>query len=175
MELEDIKKYLDGSNYVILEGIGGIGKSELAKKYVLDNKERYNIIQFINFKDSLLSTIADSLEVYNFDYSKYEKEYSKEKIFKEKMSILKKTSKNRKILIVIDNFNVAADDNFHRFVSNEYKVIFTSRERHSGNVVVVKSMESDGDLKELFSVYYHSRVHLEPKKMSLKMKLLFMI
>ena len=167
-ELKEIDQYLKKGSYVILEGIGGIGKSELAKRYANDNEGNYDIIQFITFKESLLSTIANSLEINNFDYAKYKQNYPKEEvekqIFAAKMSALQKC--DERTLIIIDNYNVAADDNFHRLVSNKYKVIFTSRERHSGNAIEVLKMKSDADLLDLFYVYYHSRIYTASEKIT---------
>jgi len=178
MELAKIQDALANDSYVFLEGMGGIGKSELAKRYATLNSDKYDIIQFITFKDDLQNTIADNLKFRNFNYEKYLEIYGKNKqervkrIFDDKMSILKKyveddkDGKKRTALIIIDNYDVPADDEFHRFVSNNYKVILTSRERHTGNVVEIDSMESDGDLFSLFNKYYYSRQHTTKPKIT---------
>ena len=155
-ELEQIDAQLEESTYVILEGIGGIGKSELAKQYAWQYRNKYDIIQFIPYQHSLLSTIATSLRLRNFNTIPYESHYKNEeilvRIFEDKMACLQQYDK--RTLLVIDNYNVAADDQFHRFISGDYRVIFTSREKHSGNAIEVTPMEQGDDLWALFCEYY---------------------
>ena len=155
-EIKQIDTQFSQNTYVFLEGIGGIGKSELAKRYAWQYRKKYNIIQFITYNESLLSTIATSLRLRDFDQLQYEKDYKKEevfeRIFEDKMTCLQRY--NEKTLIIVDNYNVAADDHFHRFVSGDYRVIFTSREKHSGNVIEVAPMECGSDLMALFLEYY---------------------
>ena len=167
-ELDQIDELLVQDNYVIIEGIGGIGKSELAKRYAWLHQDKYDIVQFITFNDSLLSTISTSLKFLNFDDAKYFQNYSKDeveqRIFNAKMSCLQKHDK--RTLIVIDNYNVPADDNFHRLVSsnasNGYRVIFTSREKHDENVLEISNFETRNELFKLFNTYF-APAHLTPE------------
>jgi len=62
-DLEKIDDILDIDTYVILEGIGGIGKSELAKRYAWQFRERFDIVQFITYDKNLMTTIATSLRI----------------------------------------------------------------------------------------------------------------
>ncbi|MCL2249792.1 MAG: tetratricopeptide repeat protein [Oscillospiraceae bacterium] len=155
-DLKKIDDILNSDTYVILEGIGGIGKSELAKRYAWQFRERFDIVQFITYDKNLVTTIATSLRIRNFDETQYEQHYRKDevlaKIFEDKMTCLQSYDKHT--LLVIDNYNVSSDDNFHRFVSGDYRVIFTSREKHSENAVDVLPLETVDDLWALFSEYY---------------------
>ena len=102
-----------------------------------------------------MSTIALSLNFANFDKEKYEKypvSEAIERMYEDKMIFLQ--NYDTKTLIVIDNYNVDADDEFHRFTSGNYKVIFTSREKHDENVILVESMEENQDLLALFRKYH---------------------
>jgi tetratricopeptide (TPR) repeat protein len=167
LELMEIDKKLERDNYVFLEGIGGIGKTELAKQYAWGNKYKYDVIQFVNFNESLLLTIGSFLEIDGFDNAKYEyfpKEYIDKRIFEDKMSYLQKYDK--RTLFVIDNYNVAADDNFHRFIANEYKIIFTSCVKHGGNVLEVESLKDKDELLNLFYKYYYSDEYSSPVKIT---------
>jgi len=133
-----------------------LSKSELAKRYAWQFRERFDIVQFITYDKNLMTTIATSLRIRNFDETQYEQHYRKDevlaKIFEDKMTCLQ--SYDKRTLLVIDNYNVSSDDSFHRFVSGDYRVIFTSREKHPENAVEVLPLETVDDLWALFSEYY---------------------
>lgn len=52
-ELEDIHELLGRKKFVFLEGIGGIGKSELAKQYVKRYGKEYSHIVYLRYTGSL--------------------------------------------------------------------------------------------------------------------------
>ena len=155
-QLQEIENILENANYVIVEGIGGIGKSELAKNYAWEKRAQYDIVQFITYEKSLMNTIALSLKFRNFDHTKYQNIYGEEeiiqRIFEDKMTFLQ--SYDEKMLIVVDNYNELDDDYFYDFVSGNYKVIFTSRIEHDVNSIVLSKMNDD-DIIELFRKYYN--------------------
>lgn len=159
-EISYIDEYLQKDKYVILEGIGGIGKTELAKKYAWENREKYDIVQFITYTGDLQTTVAFSMNFHNFDTAKiaeYESKYGNEAvkyIYRDKISSLNQDYHGKRTLIVVDNYNTVADDHFAEFVSGNYKVIFTSREKHDGNTIEITEMTDEGDLMKLFSEYY---------------------
>ncbi len=160
-EIEKIDERLQTSGYVILEGMGGIGKTELAKSYAWDSQDKYDVIQFASYSGDLRTTIAHSLEFRGFDSLKaaeYERKYGSEAIkyiFRDKMAILKRENGGN-TLIVVDNYNAAADDHFDEFISGDYKIIFTSREKHGGSFIEITEMKSEGDLLALFREYYEA-------------------
>jgi tetratricopeptide (TPR) repeat protein len=159
-EISYIDEYLQRDSYVILEGIGGIGKTELAKKYAWENRGKYDIVQFITYSGDLQTTVAYSMNFRNFDNAKiaqYESKYGNEAvkyIYRDKISSLKQEYHGKRTLIVVDNYNAVADDHFTELVSWDYKVIFTSREKHNGNTIEITEMTDERDLLELFSEYY---------------------
>jgi len=158
-ELDQIDALLDSHNHIFLEGMGGIGKTELVKKYVEVFGCKFHKIQFLRYLDKgLFSTIVKSLKIDNFDADCYEKKYGKKgamkHIFDAKMSHLKKLDKDT--LIIIDNYDVLDDDYFVELTSGKYKVIFTSRVKHNADshVFEVTNMKSEKDLLDLFRTYY---------------------
>jgi tetratricopeptide (TPR) repeat protein/serine/threonine protein kinase len=173
--LMQLANALDAGNYVYIEGIGGIGKTELAKKYAEENRNKYDIIQLITYDGSLLSTIARELKFHNYDEDTYAVEYKKalqdtiindseldekinKKLFLDKLGILEEH--NEKILIIIDNYNVASDDDFDLFISGIHKVIFTSRIEHNAKKerkVVISGISDEENVLALFGTYYGER------------------
>jgi len=157
-KLKEIDNKLQNYSYVILAGMGGTGKTELAKKYAWDNQGKYDKIQFVSFNENLLSTIA-SIELDN-------DEKSDVNIFQIKMSALEKC--DEKTLIIIDNYDVPDDKNFDKFVSHKYNVIFTSRvtpqDEYKENEIDISSMENKDDLLKLFYAYYNPKLKTEEVK-----------
>ena len=133
-ELEEIHKKLEKENYVILEGMGGIGKTELVKKYsekyTERGKEKYDFVQLLTFSGNLQSTIATSLLFHNFDEATndwYTKEYGNNalsKMYDEKIRLLE--SYDERTLIIIDSYDPPDlyDEKFDKFVPAKYRVIF---------------------------------------------------
>ncbi len=123
-EIKEIKKRLDNDGYVFIKGIGGIGKSEIAKIFVEQYKEEYHTIQFCKFSDSLKSVVAtmpiDGIDEHNYGNA--------EELIKEKNKVLHLS--DEKTLIIVDNFNVTYDDFLRDFLpsnNKSFKVIFTTR------------------------------------------------
>jgi len=154
--LEKIHNTLQENNFVILEGMGGIGKTELVKRYIEIYQKDYKTIQFVNFNGNLRSTIIHDLEFDNIN--KYN--YLKEAKYYFKISELKKYKDDT--LIIIDNFSILNDECLRCFdeiiTGKEYRVIFTSREKQEHipekNRIDVKNM-NDKDAFQLFYKYYY--------------------
>jgi len=162
-ELCQISILLEKESYVFIEGIGGFGKTELAKTYAWNayNEKKYDIIQFVSYVNSIQETIALFLKFDNFDSKKYDEYIARfgkdavKYIFHDKTNWLKAhSSYEQRILIIIDNFQGCVNESdFKSFVSGQYHVIFTSREKHEGAVIEVAPMRDDV-LFPLFCEYY---------------------
>jgi len=170
--LEQIDMALGKSNYIYIEGIGGTGKTELAKKYAEIHRRKFDIIQLITYDGSLMSTIAHQLKFHGYDEDIYAAKYKAacknaavndnaadlkvaEKIFEDKLRFL--DEHKERILIIVDNYDVLYDDRLNQFVSGNYKVMFTSRAEHNANAVVVDGMADEGEALALFCEYYRPR------------------
>lgn len=159
-EIEAIDECLQKNRYVILEGIGGIGKTELAKMYAWENRN-YDNVQFLTYTGDLQMTVAYNMSFHNINAERiagYEKEYGTtavKRIFTDKMRYLQQEHHDKRILLIIDNYNVLADDDFNEFVSGNYRVIFTSRVKHNGCTrLEISEMAEKDDLIMLFREYY---------------------
>lgn len=68
-ELKKIEALLQDKHCIFLEGIGGIGKSELAKHYANHHKNQYSNVLYLQYQENLRRTILeldfidDSLEM----------------------------------------------------------------------------------------------------------------
>lgn len=89
----------NGSHCVVLYGMGGIGKSEVAKKYAIDNRDKYSCIIFAPFNLSIKNTIIDDT-IFSIDgFGRIENE-SDDEYFERKLCELKKITDERTLIIV---------------------------------------------------------------------------
>ena len=123
-ELNAIDKMLENSNSLLLiNGIGGIGKSTLANHYLYTREKKFDYYGFIDGLDSFTLEFKNSLDL------KAEKE---EDIYYEIISKLQKLQGKK--LLVIDNVEdvekhkklIEMIFSLHKY---DYKILFTSRRK----------------------------------------------
>ncbi len=123
-ELTEIKRRLDNDGYVFIRGIGGLGKSELAKIFVQRYSAEYHTVQFCKYDESL-STLIAAIPVKGINDSDYKKT---DDLVREKLKALHCC--DSKTLIIVDNFNTAHDKLLREFLpvsKDSFKVILTTR------------------------------------------------
>lgn len=162
-EIECIHRMLSTeTNVVFIQGMGGVGKSEVARAYAKIHFSEYETIVFAHYERSLLQTFIDD-EVFNISgvkrlISDTIKMESRENYFNRKLSALKKYSAEKKTLIIIDNFDVSEEaltEEFYKFVDGEYKIIFTSRTDFSEYfaTVLIPGVNNMEFARDLFFAY----------------------
>lgn len=156
-KIREIGDRLQKSGWAMVSGVGGIGKTELAKEYINKNKEKYNTVCFLSYDGSLVSTIGLSLQVYGYEAE----DENTDVHYDTKMKLLRTYGEDT--LIIIDNFNRTKDDSgkyvsavfdkkFGDVRSGKYHIIFTSRVIHDG---CLELGELEGVYQnELFFKYY---------------------
>lgn len=122
-EIEKLKENFNDHQFIAITGIGGFGKSELAKgfahKMLEDNI--FKNVHFLTFKGNLKDTIK-SIEFENFDESKIT---SAEALFTKKLEFLNNEPEDT--LLIIDNYDEKITD-LDKYLSNiKFKVLFTTR------------------------------------------------
>lgn len=123
-ELREIDYRLKKDGYVFVKGMGGLGKSELAKMFVKEYGSQFHTIQFCKYVDSLKSLVA-SIPVSGINDEDYK---NIDELAKAKNKILHQCDANT--LIIVDNFNVTYDKYLREFLpsdNNGFKMIFTTR------------------------------------------------
>lgn len=163
-ELAQIAQMMEGYNKLFLQGMGGIGKSELAKVYALKNRERYNTIIFATYR----TTLQDLL-VYDpaFQLSSLPRACDEagmletdEAYFGRKLRWLQENT-DEKTLLIIDNFDTTGDENLEIFLGGAYAVLFTTRndfEELGLPVLHLTEMDAETEQLELFRHYYRRPV-----------------
>lgn len=149
-EEDEIIKILSKNHRVLINGVGGIGKTALAKKIYFDYESKYKHIAWIEFKSSWAESLISSLFTVNFNFSEKNTEDEKyEKIF-QFLSNLKGN-----ILIIIDNFNsIGLGDLFEIFKLSNADILITSRCQPVGIPVYRLDPPNKEECKRIFKENY---------------------
>lgn len=150
-EIDEV--FQKGERILFLEGIGGIGKSELAKKYAVEHRKEYSNIVFMTYPSSLQEMVCDAsaLEITNLAQAPKEKDRD---FFRRKLKVLRELT-DEKTLLIVDNFDVDDDANLEEFLEGSCRFIFTTRFAHPGyRKIEVKAIENIETLLEIFKTYY---------------------
>ena len=124
-EIEEIHKRLQENNILFLSGIGGIGKSELAKHYAKKHEREYDAIIFAPFLHDIQTMITNDSYVQIHNFFQYPEEKTNE-YFERKMKELARLS-NERTLIIVDNFDTTKDENLSKLLSLNCKMLITTR------------------------------------------------
>lgn len=150
-EIQEIHRRLQTDGYVFVKGIGGLGKSELAKIYAEQYEDMYHTVVFGKYVDGLDGFIANlPFQGINVDdYTDFEK------LVKDKNQALHDCDSHT--LIIVDNFNVTYDKYLRDFLpasADGFKVIFTTRCTQAAEYYENKTFElpklSDENCQKLF-------------------------
>ena len=122
-ELREIEDILSKDQLVFLSGIGGIGKTELAKYYAYVYREKYDTVSFCIYEKDIKTLVNNEIIINKISIDEEEKE---EEYYKRKIEILRKNV-TEKDLIIIDNFDTDYDEELERLLSCPCKFIITTR------------------------------------------------
>lgn len=130
-EIENLHQHLQAKKpTVLVNGIGGIGKTALAKKYVEDYHEKYDHIVWLNQQTSLLSAFITNRDLTgNMGFTNETELERFERILNELQS------KQGKNLLIVDNYQKNDLDRQFKLITyfydlrfKEWSILFTSRE-----------------------------------------------
>lgn len=125
-ELAEIHKNLQESNAVFISGIGGIGKSELARAYVIKHKNEFSTVSFGVLVNDIMTFVNDDTIINIANYSN-NGELTEEQYFGSKLIKLSSiVDKNN--LIIVDNFENLDDNSLDRLLKLNCRFIFTTRD-----------------------------------------------
>ena len=152
--LDVIGNFFESNQRILfLEGIGGIGKSEIAKHYAMKYRDRYKNIVFVTYSENLFSLVCDNDKIEITDISIYPDE-SKEDFFRRKLRVFRSIT-DKKTLLIVDNYDVDFDKDFEEFTEGSCDIIFTTRNSHPGySSFKISAIDDTEKILTLFEKYY---------------------
>lgn len=118
----------DKGNALFLSGVGGIGKTELARRYAYLHEKEYDRIIFLPFRNSMKDTLCQEvLKVYHGDQPESELDFGNDpdEEYAYILGVLKEDLTPRD-LIILDNFDVL-DKRMEDILSINCKILVTTR------------------------------------------------
>lgn len=158
--LKEIHEKLKDYGTVFISGIGGIGKTELVKKYVKEYVENntktsddiFNVIYLKYDKDSNLSSILRSVE--------------KEMPIAEEYAVFN----NPQTLVILDNFDTENDEGLDDFLSRGCKKIITTRyngfEAYESKEIITLDVLPYQEQYKLFKTHYGYDIDAEDENVN---------
>lgn len=170
-ELQEIDEYFEkGNHVVILSGMGGIGKTKLAKRYAYDGVKRgeYSRVTFMTYNKKIENMICseemeDTLNAFEKDERDSKSAYCKKKLKK------LKELWGKGDLVILDNVDCEDDEIIGEFSSDKYNLLVTSRisfDSQIGYTVKVDGFDPEGnECLEIFKKYCEERYdNYEPQE-----------
>ena len=151
-EIGEIHDALQDNDLLVLHGIGGIGKSELAKHYALQYADEYDAAVFVRFQGNIQDTILNDVTFPIVNCQRGDDE-SDHDYLDRKIQILQEICTNRHLLI-LDNFDVDDCEDLELLLKLHCKLLITSRIDQS-DVFPQKDIDVLRDIEYIRSVFRH--------------------
>ncbi len=147
-DLKAIEKNLSSDNVVcVVNGIGGVGKSELSYKYLHENRDKYNKIAFIEFTEESRSLKETFYFKFQDTFQLTEKD-TLETIIKKLQGLAPKN------LMVLDNLQSNEDFTKVKALNTNFDLLITTRAKFDSPNILNLNTLNDNDAKELFLDIY---------------------
>ena len=162
---DDVLKAVDerfqvGERVLFLQGVGGIGKTQIAKQYAKQYRKNYDTVVYATYKGSIREMVLAETpfsfapEMIRYMLSDGSQE-SDEAFFARKLAQIKKYS-DKRTLIILDNFDVERDEDLPQMMEGKYHLLITTRCDYSRYYPTIKiePIDSLDALKDIFMKNY---------------------
>lgn len=143
------------SQCFFLTGIGGIGKSSLAREFVSANAIEFDTMLYLYYRDSIQHLLIDDVGL-QINTAKQEPAESDSDYFIRKLRILSRILAQKKALLVIDNFSGEITEEFLQMLRVGWKVLVISRDKppsDNGAQLRLEALQKPSQLYHLFENY----------------------
>ena len=157
-EIQEIHRLLNENRILFLNGIGGIGKSELAKHYAVEHKDDYDTIIFAPYISDVNILLLDDNAIPLYNFAPYPEEKPEEYCAR-KLKKLRELC-DEQTLFIVDNLDREDDPDLNKLLDLGCKFLVTTRRDFSGfgkAQLYVDKLESKKRIREIFDNYYKSQ------------------
>lgn len=164
-ELSEISRYIESSKVLFINGIGGIGKSTLVRKFMRDNRAEYDVMLYAEYDGDIKRTFADDSQIHISTIARYSNEGIDE-YYERKLRAVKNICSHKKTLLIIDNYTDMVTKELSRIISLGYDTIIVTRNdipKNSYPVMTVGAIDNKKDLMQLISVNLDRVISKEEK------------
>lgn len=160
-ELEKIRSlFAEGAGTVFLSGMGGIGKSAIARVFGRRYADSYDGILLWNYDRGLKQILADDgqLGISNLLYTQ-NKYQSRRRYAREKYLRLMQIAQSEKLLIILDNYNQMGDGWFEELQKIPCDLLVTTRlgssylSERGYEYLTVESISTEKDWMDFYRLY----------------------
>ncbi|MBQ8932671.1 MAG: hypothetical protein IJ061_00120 [Lachnospiraceae bacterium] len=155
-ELIRIDTILQDRKTAYITGLGGLGKSELAKRYAYEYRAEYDQIIWVECEKDIRSLVLDN-EIFTIA------NYDLEDDLSAKFKALKEVASGR-TLIILDNLKTNTDPDLFRLLDLDAKFIITTRmhmaDRNAAETIVLDCLK-ESVLESVFFFYYKRKLSEE--------------
>lgn len=126
-ELTSLEDALLENRIVFLTGVGGIGKSAIARNFIDRNRENYDSLLYLEYDRNIVDTFNDdkSFAISTLDRNAYE---DKQEYFDAKLTSLSRVCADKRVLIVVDNYSGKIDKNLSNIFDLGFDTIVVTRQ-----------------------------------------------
>lgn len=154
-ELDCIKNIIFANNHIIIEGVGGIGKSSLALQYASHYHSEYSTIVYLEYQNSFEDLILNEINIEGI---------SDNITIEEKFKVFRSLC-NENTLIILDNLSNLDDEIINeKWLSLPCHVIITTRASGKNFSEYTLTLNGLSEAQQLFYHYYQMPCDEEEKQ-----------
>lgn len=150
-ELKTARTQLEASHVLFIYGLGGIGKSTIARNYIQCYKAEYDVIVYMEYTGDIIRTFADDRQLQLSNLRRQSDEGIKD-YFDRKLAAFSDICTDKRVLMVIDNFYGLISKDMSRMLDYGYDVIITTRNEPPKNSFASLEVTAIPDTAKLFEL-----------------------
>lgn len=155
-EISDIHRKLHENSILFISGIGGIGKSELAKRYADKHRDDYDTIIFAPYINEIEILLQDdnAIPLNNFhSYPEEKPEDYRARRFRKLQELF-----DERTLLIVDNLDCADDPGIQKLLDLNCNILITTRMDFSeygfGQQLIVDALDDHKNIRAIFDKHY---------------------
>lgn len=154
-EIDEIHAHLNDNRILFVNGVGGIGKSELVKQYAKKYKSEYDTVIFAPYVSDMNMLISDDGTVPVYNLFQYPAEQPAEYIQRKWRKLKELCDENT--LIIVDNLDRDDDPDLNKLLELGCKFLITTRvdfSEYGYEQLSLDTLASREEINAIFNEYY---------------------